>query len=86
MLFSLVQFFYRGPKLQAHTILGRYCYELPEDVNLAVQMIQTIIELPETETLHRHVADLKVKDLAMPFSLGNTSISLATAIAASLNS
>jgi len=85
-LFSSAIVFYRGPKLQAHTILGRYCYELPEDADLAVQMIQTIIELPETETLHRHVTDLKVKDLAMPFSLENTSISLATAIAASLNS
>lgn len=85
-LFSGAIVFYRGPKLNLHTKLGNYCYELPEDVDLAVQMIEAISELPNSQKLTVDPRELEDDDFVRLFSLQNTANSLAAAIISSLGS
>ena len=85
-LFSGAIVFYRGPKLNLYTTLGNYCHELPEDVDLAVQMIEAITELPDSQKLTVDSRELEDNDFARSFSLKNTSTSLAAAIISSIRS
>jgi hypothetical protein len=85
-LFSGAIIFYRGPTLAKYTSLGNYCYELPEDVDSAVEVIKSFIEIPESQKLQLDFRELEDKDFARPFSLESTSKSLAAAIISALGS
>lgn len=85
-LYSGAIVFYRGPRLKSHTNLAQYCYELPEHVEDALAFMKEIISLPDFRLIDIRERLSANPRFFAPFTLQETSQSLASIIVSELHS
>lgn len=85
-LYSGAIVFYRGPKLGIYTNLERFCFSLPEDPGIAVEMIREVLSRPKEELIHKASTINEDLHFFEPFTLKRTSLALASIIASEVKS